>query len=64
MKNLIENTDKELFELNSFLRSKVKKESPPTVLIKITPEQLTETMISNADPDFKKSVISDVLINM
>ena len=59
-KFVILNTDKKLIELNNSLRSKLKKERQPTVIIMISQEEFTEMMISNADPDLKKSVISDL----
>ena len=58
---VIENTDKELIKLNNSLRSKVKNEYQPSVVTLITEDQFLGTLNSNADPDFKKSAITDAL---
>ena len=58
---VIENTDKELIKLNNSLRSKLKKEYQPTVTTLSTEDQFLEMLNSNADRDFKKSVITDAL---
>ena len=63
-KFVILNTNKKLIELNNSLRSKFKKERQPTVTIMITQEEFTEMMISNVDPDLKKSVISDLFMSV
>ena len=60
MRFVIENTDKELINLNDSLRSKL-KEYQPTVINLVTQEQFFEMLNSNADPDFKKFIITDAL---
>ena len=57
---MIENTDKELIKLNNSLRSKLKKQYQPTVTTLFTEDQFLEVLNSNADRDFKKSVITDM----
>ena len=61
MRSVIENTDKELIKLNESLRLEFKNEFQPTVINSITQEQFLETLNSSADPDFNKSLITDVL---
>ena len=61
MRFVTENTDKELVKLNESLRPKFKKGSQPTPINLITQEHFLELLNSNADPDFKKSHVTDVL---
>ena len=58
---VIENTYKELINLNESLRYKLKKVFQPTVFNFITQELFLEMLNSNAEPDFKKLLITDVL---
>ena len=62
--NFMMYVDKDMIELNNSLRLKLKKKNQPTVFNIISPEQFTEVMVSNVSSDFKKAVISDVLMNM
>ena len=61
MRFVIEIFGKDLIKLNDSLRSKFKKSTNQLLLILITQEQFLELLNSNADPDFTKSVITDVL---
>ena len=64
MNFVLANTDKILIEINNSVTAKLRKEYHPTVINKISAEQFTEMMISNAHPNFKKAILSDVFMNM
>ena len=61
MRIAIENTDKELNNLNDSMRSKFKKKVSTKCLYFFSQEQNSEMLNSNTDPDFKKSVKTDAL---
>ena len=59
MRFVIENTDTESIKLKESLSYMLKTEYQPTVITLIT--HFLEVLNTNIDPDFRKSVISDVL---
>ena len=56
------NIDKGLIKLNNSLRSKLKKDCQPTVITLINEDHFLENLNSNPDPDFRKLVISNMLL--
>ena len=61
MRFVIEDTDKDLNKFNDSLRSEFEKKYQPNVKNSINQEHFFKKSNSNADPVFKKSVITDFL---
>ena len=61
MRFVIENTDTEIIKLKESPSYILKTEYQPTVITLITQKHFSEVLNSDIDPDFKKSVVSDVL---